>query len=131
MRFKEEISAWFPYPDDPDGAEFEFKLLTPGELAKVQDASFSISFDFTEDEAGKRIGKSSIVAGREKEIFLALKNFKNVIDADDTPVPCNNKTRLRPLREAEGFFLFYEECRLKLEKIKSDREKNLSDTVKD
>jgi hypothetical protein len=124
MKLNKEISAWFPVPDDPDKTEFCFKLLNPGEVSQVQDISFEISFDFTEDERGRRIGKTSIARGREKEVFLATKGWKNLLDENGNEVKFSDATKLEPLRKVEGFYDFFAECQKKLLKIKEDQEKN-------
>jgi len=130
MRLKKDVSAWFPFPDDPDKAEFHFKLLNPGEIAQVQDASLEITFDFTDAELGKRLGKTSITKGREKEFSFSCLGWKNVFDQLGAELEFSEANKLRPLRECPNFYEFFQDCQKKLVEIKKAQEKNSSSTSK-
>ena len=131
MRVPKVLSAWFKFPDDSDNSEFQFKLLNPGELAEVQDASFDVTIEFTDEGTGQRLGRPTTKEGREKEVALSMLSWKNVYDADGSEIKFNKGNRLRPLRECPGFYDFFVECMEKLNDMRDAQEKNSSDTLTD
>ena len=131
MRVPKVLSAWFKFPDDPDNSEFKFKLLNPGELAEVQDASFDVTIEFTDEGTGKRLGRPTTKEGKEKEVYLATLDWKNVFDSDGSEIKYNKGNKLRPLRECPGFYEFFADSMEKLNDMRDAQEKNLSDTLTD
>jgi len=124
MKLQKEISEWFKWPDDPDKAEFKFKILNPGEVAQVQEAAFDLTVEFKDGGEMVRQGRPNQVKGREREVALSLIDWRNVFDESGDELEFNDRNRLKPLRMCPEFYEFFSDCQKKLLKIKKAQEKN-------
>lgn len=123
MKLQKEASAWFPFPDDPDGAEFEIKHLRSGEIASITEATHVNKYEFRQNEAGELepVPVLELKSNREKELVIveAVTGWKNVKDADGKDLECTPENRLRLCRELEetdfnSLLNFVRNCRGKL-----------------
>jgi len=116
MRLSKEYSAWFKVPDDQDGAEFEFRILTPSERAAVVDAAMDMTIDFDGEKPAPK-GRPTTQKGREKEIVLSTKSWKKVFDEDGTELKdFTDKNKLKIFNKVPGFYEYFSESYRALEK---------------
>lgn len=149
MRLSKDFAMWFPVPGDPDNAEFQFRILTPGEKVKVQESMADVSFRISPSEKGEanfeQQGKPTTRKGQELEFIFATKSWKNVFDEKQVAMKPTSASKTRILNEIQFLYVdeenqdaepvvrtvydFYLDCREKLETAYAqslkDQEKNL------
>lgn len=92
--------AWFPIPNDPDGAAVEFKHLSQGEIEDCA-SGFEVLYERGDDGELKPTvkGKNATGDARYALVCACVTNWKGVF-LDGNAVPCTDKNKIRVCREA-------------------------------
>ncbi len=123
MKLSKIETAWFEYPDDPDGARLKIKHLLAGDLNDIQDQVHQEEVEFKKDLQGnlepsiKTTIRQKI--GEELTVCAAIADWENVMDADGVPLACTDENKIRVCRELpepawRDFVKFIGECRAAL-----------------
>lgn len=128
MRMQPFLKAWFPLPDDPDGARFEVQHLRAGEIADIVDQTHKQRFEFIEEiKPGEvepvLVPKPILEAHKTKEQVLtvvsAIVDWEGVFDEGDNVLPCTTKSKTdlcakASERDFAALALFIQDCRKEL-----------------
>ena len=95
MRLQTEIKEWFPWPDDPDGAEVLIRHLRSGEIENIMDRTREITV---------RDGETVIRMNgtHEAAIVAAISDWKKFYGDDGKELPCTPGNIRKKCRE-DGF----------------------------
>ena len=104
MRIGKEITAVFPVPNDPDGAEVTIRHLTPGQVEDVHEkmAAFRTTMRRVGDRMEPEIQQNTNLGDR-RYLFVteSVVSWKGFIDAKGKELPCDHKTKISMARDAE------------------------------
>lgn len=133
MRLIDKKKAWYPVPNDPDGAEIEITYLTPGEEEDVREKMKQFKQVMRQQPDGSM--QPEFVAndgmGDRRYLFIttAVTAWKGFKDEKGEDMPCTDKNKIRQARDWDGFGTFVAECRVDLaKKVKEEREQALGNS---
>lgn len=123
------VEEWFAYPEDPDGAEFSIKMLSPGEKQEIFDATTRIESYW--DAETQNSMRSRLNPGKDKRMtaIKSITGWRNVFDERGNEMKCTDRNKEKLLDKVPGFMEFILESRESLEakheNKKKEAEKNL------
>lgn len=104
MRIGKEITAVFPVPNDPDGAEVTIIHLNPGQVEDIQERmkAYKTVMRRHGNTLEPEIEQNSDL-GDKRYMFVveSIKDWKNFKDAKGKDLPCDSRTKIAVSRATE------------------------------
>uniref|UniRef100_I2Q2N3 Uncharacterized protein n=1 Tax=Desulfovibrio sp. U5L TaxID=596152 RepID=I2Q2N3_9BACT len=115
--------AWFPIPDDADGAELYIRLPSAGEDKDLAEEMAVFESLFSTDENGERVQQMrerKIGNRRYLRLCAVVKDWRNVMEKG-VAVPCTEENIITAARTDEDFDPFVAQCLDTLKKQRNEK----------
>jgi len=119
-KISKEISAWFDYPDDPQGGKVHVRLLKSGEFQLISEKTLEIRNTFN-DETNQNEVTMARRGFRASVVVKSIKEWENFFDVEDKPMKCT-PLNIKLMCCEDGFVEFIETCIEELEKQKAAKD---------
>ncbi len=86
-------TKWIPIPEDPDGAEIEFRLLKPGEEKRLEMEGVEVGGIVPDTENGEILTtfKTDLTKKGLAWLDRVFKSWKNFYDVKGQQAPCDRR----------------------------------------